>query len=173
MVGLGGLARWVTLLHYFGTTLLKGCRPLTYSVQHLSSDSYHFKDHFKTGLVYRRAPKIFNWFQVFFLFLSSFHLLFVVQTVNVSPNHTQSLSLSLSLSYTHTNTIRHNTLGRTPLEESSTRRRDLYLTTHNTYKRQTTPAPARFKPAVPSSERKQSHPLDGAAVGIGCRIHSR
>jgi len=30
MVGLGGLARWVTLQHYFGTTLLKGCRPLLY-----------------------------------------------------------------------------------------------------------------------------------------------
>jgi len=30
MVGLDGLARWVTLQHYFGTTLLKGCRPLPY-----------------------------------------------------------------------------------------------------------------------------------------------
>jgi len=28
MVGLDGLARWVTLQHYFGTTLLRGCRPL-------------------------------------------------------------------------------------------------------------------------------------------------
>jgi len=28
MVGLGGLARWVTLQHYFCTTLLKVCRPL-------------------------------------------------------------------------------------------------------------------------------------------------
>jgi len=27
-VSLGGLARWVTLQHYFGTTLLKSCRPL-------------------------------------------------------------------------------------------------------------------------------------------------
>jgi len=151
VVGLGGLARWVTLQHYFGTTLLKGCRPLTYSVQHLSSDSYHFKDHFKTGLVYRRAPKIFNWFQVFFLFLSSFHLLFVVQTVNVSPNHTQSLSGSLS--YTHTNTIRHNTLGRTPLEESSTRRRDLYLTTHN---RQISMPPPPRK-SNPLSQQGSSH----------------
>jgi len=30
MVGLGGLAHWVTLQLYFGTTLLKGCRPLVY-----------------------------------------------------------------------------------------------------------------------------------------------
>jgi hypothetical protein len=33
-------------------------------------------------------------------------------------------------------TLRHTTLGRTPLDERSARRRDLYLTTHNTHKRQ-------------------------------------
>ena len=33
-------------------------------------------------------------------------------------------------------THRHATLGRTPLEEESARRRDLYLTTHNIHKRQ-------------------------------------
>ena len=31
-------------------------------------------------------------------------------------------------------TLRHTTLGRTPLDERSARRRDLYLTTHNTHK---------------------------------------
>jgi len=34
MVGLGGLARWVTLQHHFGTALLKGCRPLSYMFRH-------------------------------------------------------------------------------------------------------------------------------------------
>jgi hypothetical protein len=34
-------------------------------------------------------------------------------------------------------TLRHSTLGRTPLDEGPARRRDLYLTTHNTHKRQT------------------------------------
>jgi hypothetical protein len=33
--------------------------------------------------------------------------------------------------------LRHTTLGRTPLDEGPARRRDLYLTTHNTHKRQT------------------------------------
>jgi hypothetical protein len=33
--------------------------------------------------------------------------------------------------------FRHATLGRTPLDEGPARRRDLYLTTHNTHKRQT------------------------------------
>jgi hypothetical protein len=31
--------------------------------------------------------------------------------------------------------LRHTTLGRTPLDELSARRRDLYLTTHNTHKK--------------------------------------
>ena len=48
--------------------------------------------------------------------------------------------------------IRHTTLGRTPLDEGSARRRHLYLTTHNTRKRQTSLPPARFEPAIPSSE---------------------
>jgi hypothetical protein len=34
-------------------------------------------------------------------------------------------------------TLRHTTLGRTPLDEWSARRTDLYLTRHNTHKRQT------------------------------------
>ena len=37
----------------------------------------------------------------------------------------------VALYHTH----RHSTLGRTPLDEGSVRRRKLYLTTHNTHKR--------------------------------------
>jgi hypothetical protein len=32
--------------------------------------------------------------------------------------------------------LRHTTVGRTPVDEGPARRRDLYLTTHNTHKRQ-------------------------------------
>jgi len=46
-------------------------------------------------------------------------------------------------------TLRHTTLGRTPLDKWSTRRRDLYLTTHNIHKRQTSMSPAAFEPADP------------------------
>ena len=58
------------------------------------------------------------------------------------------------------------TLGRTPLDECSARLRDLYLTTHNTQKRQTSMLLAGFEPA---SERPQTHALDHAATGIGDR----
>jgi hypothetical protein len=43
-------------------------------------------------------------------------------------------SFSRDFMVTH---FRHTTLGRTPLDEGPARRRDLYLTTHNTHKRQT------------------------------------
>jgi len=36
-------------------------------------------------------------------------------------------------------TLRHETLGRTPLNERSARRRDLYLTTHSTHDRHLCP----------------------------------
>jgi hypothetical protein len=61
-------------------------------------------------------------------------------------------------------TLRHITFGRTPLDEWSARRRDLYLTTHN---RQTSMPSAGFEPAIPASERPQTHALDRGATGIG------
>jgi hypothetical protein len=66
----------------------------------------------------------------------------------------------------HLITLRHTTLGRTPLDEWPARRRDLYLTTHNTDKRQTSMPSAGFEPAIPAGERPQAHALDGAATRI-------
>jgi hypothetical protein len=63
--------------------------------------------------------------------------------------------------------FRHTTLGRTHLDEGPASRRDLYLTTHNTHKRQTSVPPAGFEPAVPASERPKIHASDSAATGIG------
>jgi len=60
--------------------------------------------------------------------------------------------------------VRHTTLGRTPVD---VRRRDLYLTTHNTHKRQTSIPPPDFEPAVPANERPQTHVLGRAATEIG------
>ena len=50
-------------------------------------------------------------------------------------------------------TFRHTTLGRTPLDEWLVRRRDLYLTTHNTHNRQTIMLPAGLEPPITASER--------------------
>jgi hypothetical protein len=64
-------------------------------------------------------------------------------------------------------TLRHTTLGRIPLDQWSDRRRNLYLTTHNTHKRQTSMPPAEFEPTIPASERPKTHALDRAATAIG------
>jgi hypothetical protein len=62
--------------------------------------------------------------------------------------------------------FRHTTLGRTPLDEGSARRKDLYLTTHRSHGRQTSMTPAGLEPTIPVSERPQTHALDCAATGI-------
>ena len=64
-------------------------------------------------------------------------------------------------------TLRHTTLGRVPLDEWSARRRDLYLTTQNSQKRQTSMPAAGFELAVPASERPQTHALYLANTVIG------
>jgi hypothetical protein len=50
-------------------------------------------------------------------------------------------------------TQRRTTVGRTPLDELPARRRDLYLTTHNTHKRQTSMPPVGFEPTISTGER--------------------
>ena len=47
------------------------------------------------------------------------------------------------------------------------RRKDRYLTTHNTYHRQTLMPSVGFETAIPASERPQTYALDRAATGTG------
>jgi hypothetical protein len=63
-----------------------------------------------------------------------------------------------------TNTLRHTTLGKTPLEVWSARRKYLYLTTHNTHKREASMPSAEFKPTLTQTERPQTHALDFAVL---------
>jgi hypothetical protein len=64
------------------------------------------------------------------------------------------------------------TLGRTALDEGSAHRNYLYLTTHNTHKKQHIHAPAGFEPSVPASERPQIYVLDRAANEIAWNLDS-
>ena len=57
------------------------------------------------------------------------------------------------------------TVGRTPLDEWLARRRDLYLTLHNTHNRQTSMHPVGFEPTISAGERPQTYALDRAATG--------
>jgi len=53
-------------------------------------------------------------------------------------------------------TRRRSTVGRTPLDEGSARRRDLYLTTHDTHNRQISTPPVGFEPKISAGERPQA-----------------
>jgi hypothetical protein len=50
-------------------------------------------------------------------------------------------------------TQRRSTVGRTPLDGWSARRRDLYLTTHDTHNRQISMPPVGFQPKISAGER--------------------
>ena len=62
-------------------------------------------------------------------------------------------------------TQRRTSIGRTPLDEWSARRRDLCLTTHNTHNRQTSMPPSGFESTISAGERSQTYALDRAATG--------
>ena len=51
-------------------------------------------------------------------------------------------------------TQRRSPVGRTPLDEWSARRRDLYLTTHDTHNKQISMPPAGFEPKISAGERQ-------------------
>ena len=60
---------------------------------------------------------------------------------------------------------RRTTVGRTPLDERSARRTDLYLTTHNTHNRQTSMPAVGLETTISADERPQIYALDRAATG--------
>ena len=78
------------------------------------------------------------------------------------PTRVMASSFLMFLDHTQ----RPATVGRTPLDEWSARRRDLYLTTHN---RQTSMSTVGFEPTA--GERPQTYALDRAATATGILIH--
>jgi len=53
------------------------------------------------------------------------------------------------------------------MDEGSVRRRNLYLTTHNTHNRQTSVSPVGFEPTISAGERPQTYALDRADIETG------
>ena len=85
-----------------------------------------------------------------------------------SPTRAMAASCSRFLDRTQL----HTTVSSTPLDEGSARRRDLYLTTHNTHKRQASMTPAEFEPTIPASDRPQTLALERSVTGIGIIVCS-
>ena len=86
------------------------------------------------GAFLREYSKLFNteieneWSNIFF-------------SGKLRPSSVHDLIHEVSRSYS----IRHTSVGRTPLDEWSARRRDLYLTTYNTHNRQISMSPCGFR----------------------------
>jgi hypothetical protein len=89
-----------------------------------------------------------------------------LQPIVVLFSHTQQRALGSSFSRFLDHTQRRTTVGRTPLDEWSIRRKDLYLTTHNT-NRLTSMPPVGFELTMSAGERPKTYALDRAATGTG------
>ena len=81
---------------------------------------------------------------------------------------TQAMTSSFLSFLDHTQ--RRVTVGMTPLDAWSARRRDLSLTTHNTHNRQTSMTPVGFESTISAGERLWTHALDRATTGTGLFI---
>jgi hypothetical protein len=107
----------------------------------------------KSGIFLPRRSKFWD-----YPYLSKLHFIYG-STATSGPEHCH---------FSHS--FRHITLGTSPLDERSARRRIICMTTHNTNKRQISVSPAGFETAIPASERPQAHVLDRAATGIGLKV---
>jgi len=80
-------------------------------------------------------------------------------------------ALASSFSRYRDHTQRRATVSRTPLDEWSIRRRDLWQhTTHNTHNTQTSMPPVGFETTISADERPKTYALDRAATGTGMYI---
>ena len=108
--------------------------------------------------VVRVLPNLGIYIYIFFFFL----------LWRCDPTRVMAFSFLMFLDHTQ----RHTTVGRTRLEELSARRRDFYLTTHNTQHSQQMPMPpVVFEPTISAVERPQTYALDRAVTGTGIYIY--
>jgi len=80
-----------------------------------------------------------------------------------SPHWARASSFTRFLDHTQ----RRVTVGRTPPDEWSARRRDLYLKTYNTHKGQISKLPIIFETKFSAGEGPQTYSLERAATGFG------
>jgi len=152
-------------------------------INHVSSPPHHYtSQHFTyLHLIPIWIPLLVTTFLTLFLSLFSlqgkdasklagnwFQLLMVQFTKEYLPT---SVLCFLVLIFQLWSPLHHTqqraTVGRTPLDEWSARRRDLYLTTHNTHYRQTSMLPVGFEPTISAGERWHTYVLDRAAIRTG------
>ena len=95
--------------------------------------------------------------RLFFLCVSS--LLFSFFCSNSPPPPPTKWARATSFTRFLDHTQRRTTVGSTPLYERSARRRELYLTTHNTHNKQTSMPPVGIEPAISAGGKPQTYSL--------------
>ena len=99
------------------------------------------------------------------IYLSIYPSIYLSPSMPEPPHHHRRFAITL-----RHNTLTHNTFSRTPLDEWSVRRRDLYVTTCNTHNRQIYMPPAGFEPTISVGERPQT--LAVACVSLLFRLYT-
>ena len=116
-----------------------------------------------TGLLTSFWTRVFWQFIIRALIISHFPYVFFYNGAS-DPQWAMASSFTRFIDHTQWRT----TISRSSLDEWSARHPEVYLTTHNTHKRQTSMPAAGFEPIIPTSDRPQTKALDRAATGIGC-----
>ena len=91
------------------------------------------------------------------------HTLFLSFFWRISPQWARASSFTRFLDHTQ----RHTTVSRISLDDGSARRRERYLTKHNTHTREISMSPVGFEPTISTGKRPQDDALDRAATGTG------
>jgi hypothetical protein len=104
----------------------------------------------------------------YFRFIHFVSFRFVSSSFPLLPTCSQQVSRVFVITFDHIQT--HTTVGRTPLDEGSVRRRDFYLTTHKHSQETNIHVLVGFEPTIPASARPKAHALDRAAIRIGLFI---
>ena len=130
-----------------------------YILLHVSTFPCHLQ-----GVLYFCFSKLHK-FLKFKLLKSQFHIIIIIIIFCGAATQRESWPPHSWGFLDHTQ--RRTTVGRTPLDEWSARRRDLYLTTHNTHNRQTSMPPVGVEPTISPGKRPKTYALDRAATGTG------
>jgi len=122
------------------------CRPWSNFVLCGCVTHVHKHAHTHTQLIVHR---------IFFIYIYIKHDMIFLLLWRCDPTRVMASSFLMFLDHIQ----RRTTVGRTPLDEWSARRRGLYLTTYNTHNRQTSLPPMRFEPTISAGERPQIYCL--------------
>jgi hypothetical protein len=129
--------------------------------------SYPYTARFNTAF---RIPFCYDWFLRTELQCQTYTYMYMYVYMfflwRCDPTRVMASSIFRFLDHTR----RRTTVGRTPLDEWSARRGDLYLTTHNTHNRQISSPPVGFEPIIWAGERPQTNALERAATETRARV---